>query len=642
MNRKQRRAAQSTGNLPARAGANATQVAADLFRTAIMHHQAGALADAERCYRQLLVATPGHAEAHSRLGAVLMRQGKLAEAIAQIERAVALQPDMFEAYGNLAQAYLAAGQADRATESACRALELNDTPRARTMFAQCIAGARFGGNASRYRRWLSRALVEGWARPRELTRASIAVIKRSASIADAVARVDAAWPNRLPPNEVWDSGIIAASAQDDLLCRLLETDPITDIGLEHLLTNVRGAILQGAADRTCDDRVLGFCCSLARQCFINEYVFAMAGAEARAVDELRAAAESMLAAGQTPPAHWLTIIAAYGPLHALADAKALLAQSWAQPLDALIVQQVEEPAEEQRIAASIPALTAIDDEVSRAVRAQYEENPYPRWTLNGTPAQALPQQQQPRDALIAGCGTGLSTVEFARQAPATRILAVDLSLASLRYGKRMAEKLGLGNVEFGQADILQLGSLGRQFDFIDASGVLHHMADPWQGWRILLSLLRPGGVMQVGLYSELGRRNIVAARAFLAARGYRPSVADIRRCREDIIAAADAQVASVAQRDDFFTTSECRDLLFHVQEHRTTLPQIKSFLAANGLEFGGFFVDAAARARFAARFPQPQAALDLACWHVVETEAPETFAGMYQFSLRKRAANPRQ
>ena len=609
-----------------------------MFNSAVMHHQAGALVDAERGYRQLLAAFPGHAEAHSRLGAVLVRQGKLADAIAQIERALALKPDMFEAYGNLAQAYLAAGKADRASEAACRALELNETPRARAMFAQCAAGARFGNNASRYRRWLARALVEGWARPRELTRAAMTLIKRSATIADAIARVDAAWPRRLPSQELWDAAIIASVAQDDLLCRLLESDPISDLGFERLLTSVRGAILQTAADQTCDEHILGLCCSLARQCFINEYVYATTDQETCAVAELRTSLENLLADGKTPPAHWLPIVGAYVPLHSLANPEPLPAQSWPQPVDALLTQQIREPAEERRIAATIPALTAIDDEVSRAVRAQYEENPYPRWTLNAGPPQAspAPPPAQPREALIAGCGTGLSTVEFARQVPATRILAVDLSLASLRYARRMSDGLRLNNVEFGQADILQLGSLGRQFDFIDASGVLHHMADPWQGWRILLSLLRPGGLIQIGLYSELGRRNIVAARAFIAARGYRPTADDIRRCRHDVIAAEDAQVASVAQRDDFFTTSECRDLLFHVQEHRTTLPEIKSFLTTNGLAFGGFFVDAATRARFAARFPNAQAALDLDCWHAFETDAPDTFAGMYQFSLRKR------
>jgi len=640
MNRKQRRAARSTGRTPAQADARSAQLAAELFNSAVMHHHAGALADAERAYRQLLVAFPGHAEAHSRLGAVLMRRGALADAIAEIERALALQPDMFEAYGNLAQAYLATGQSERATEAACRALELNETPQTRMMFAQCVAGARFGGNASRYRRWLSRALVEGWTRPRELTRASIVVVRRNASIADAIARVDAAWPNRLPASELWDSGTIAALAQDELLCRLLESDPIPDLGLERLLTNVRGALVYQAAESTYDARILSFCCSLARQCFINEYVFATSDPETQAVAGLRESLDNLLAGGEMPPAHWLPIAGAYLPLHALANAKLLPTQAWPQPLDELITQQIREPAAEADIAAKIPALTPIDDEVSRAVRAQYEENPYPRWSVNGPPPQASPSPpspQLPRDALIAGCGTGLSTIEFARQAPATRILAIDLSLASLGYAKRMAARLKLGNVEFGQADILRLGSLGRQFDFIDASGVLHHMADPWQGWRILLALLRPGAIMQVGLYSELGRRNIVAARAFIAARGYRPIAADIRRCRQDIIAAEDAQIASVAQRDDFFTLSECRDLLFHVQEHRTTVPEIKSFLAANGLEFGGFFVDAATRARFTARFPKPQAALDLDCWHAFETAAPDTFAGMYQFSLRKRA-----
>src|ERR1051326_5844673 len=258
MNRKERRAARSTGRSPARAGASSAQLAAELFNTAVMHHHAGALADAERGYRQLLAAFPGHAEAHSRLGAVLMRQGRSADAIAQIERALALQADVFEAYGNLAQAYLAAGQIDRATEAACRALELNETPQTRAMFAQCVAAAQFGSNASRYRRWLARALVEGWTRPRELTRAAIALIKRSATIADAITRVNAVWPQRLAPPDLSDSAIIPALAADDLLCRLLESDPITDLGLERLLTSVRGALLQRASDQACDERLLGF------------------------------------------------------------------------------------------------------------------------------------------------------------------------------------------------------------------------------------------------------------------------------------------------------------------------------------------------------------------------------------------------
>jgi SAM-dependent methyltransferase len=79
----------------------------------------------------------------------------------------------------------------------------------------------------------------------------------------------------------------------------------------------------------------------------------------------------------------------------------------------------------------------------------------------------------------------------------------------------------IANIEYAQADILKLGSLGRSFDLIEPVGVLHHLRDWSQGWRVLLALLRPGGFMHVGLYSELARADIRAARAFIAERGAR-------------------------------------------------------------------------------------------------------------------------
>ena len=488
--------------------------------------------------------------------------------------------------------------------------------------------------------------MEGWVRPRELAGVSISLIKLNGAVKDAIARADAAWPTRLPLDEPFGGADTTALAQDELLCRLLECDPVTDVGLERLLTGVRYALLRAAsADVMPEDALLGFYCALARQCFINEYVFATTEDEAEEAHRLRTSLEQKLSSGEPYPLLWPAAVGAYCPLHILENAQALLDRTAPPSIAALLAQQVAEPAEEKRLAAAIPALTEISGEVSSAVRQQYEENPYPRWTKLGPAAQpaalfALPEQQS-GDALIAGCGTGLSTVEFARHARNTRILAVDLSVSSLSYAKRMADQVGLANVEFAQADIMKLGAFDRQFDFIDASGVLHHLADPWEGWRILLSLLRPGGAMQVGLYSELGRRGIVAARALIAERGYRPVAEDIRRCRADIVAAADPLLKSVSRVDDFFTIGECRDLLFHVQEHRVALPAIKSFLAENVLEFRGFFLDSLTHHRFASRFPQAGASLDLDRWHAYETDAPDTFAGMYQFSVRKPDA-PRQ
>jgi SAM-dependent methyltransferase len=189
------------------------------------------------------------------------------------------------------------------------------------------------------------------------------------------------------------------------------------------------------------------------------------------------------------------------------------------------------------------------------------------------------------DILVAGCGTGQNLVETARDFKGALVLAVDLSLASLCYAKRQALALGLTNIAFGEADILKLGGIGRTFDIVDASGVLHHMADPWAGWQVLLSLLRPGGFMRLGLYSRLGRQDVNAARAFIARRGYAATAQDIRRSRQDILQLPEGEPArSVARHLDFFTVSECRDMLFHVQEHQLTLSEIANFVGENEIE----------------------------------------------------------
>jgi SAM-dependent methyltransferase/Tfp pilus assembly protein PilF len=736
MNRQQRRAAR-------RSGTGSDDTIAGLFNAALASHQAGALADAERRYREVLARVPGHADslhhlglialqsgnataaveligkaiaandgvadyhynialawrglnrndhvaahleravalrgdfalAHLNLGNIRREQGRSADAIACYERAVASDPNLLPArfnlancfaeldrwdaaiahfnevlardpnnagaYGGLAPAAMAAGDVKLAVLAASRAVELNETPQTKALFAQCVGHVQFTSDTGgRFRKLVRRALTEGWDRPRKLTNACISLIKLDPVVSAAIARVDAAWPARPPIDELLGASGLAALSRDELLCRLLEYDATTDVGLERLLTGIRHVLLTAAAaSAECDESALGFYCALARQCFINDYVYALGDGEADAAQSLRNALEAALAAGRDCPPLWLAAVGAYGPLHALANAKALLDRSWPQALHALLIQQVDEPLEEQRIAATLPALTPIEGEVSRAVRRQYEENPYPRWVNAGPPRPPIvldrSRPEQTYDVLIAGCGTGLSAVEFARQTPRARVLAVDLSLASLGYAARMARSYSLANLEFAQADIMRLGAIAQKFDYIDVSGVLHHLADPWAGWRILLSLLRPDGVMQLGLYSEAARRNVVAARALIAERGYRPVADDIRSARQEIIASSDPLLNSLTRTGDFFTTNECRDLLFHVQEHRITLPQIKAFLAENGVQFSGFILDALTLHRFAQRFPEPAAATDLDRWHDFETQAPETFARMYQFWVRK-------
>jgi len=91
------------------------------------------------------------------------------------------------------------------------------------------------------------------------------------------------------------------------------------------------------------------------------------------------------------------------------------------------------------------------------------------------------------DILIPGCGTGQQVIEAATKFLDAQVLAVDLSLASLCYAAGKTHEAGLANVRYAQADILQMQEAGETFDFIETTGVLHHLSDPFAGWRALLS-----------------------------------------------------------------------------------------------------------------------------------------------------------
>src|SRR5262249_18081261 len=177
---------------------------------------------------------------------------------------------------------------------------------------------------------------------------------------------------------------------------------------------------------------------------------------------------------------------------------------------------------------------------------------------------------------------------------------------------------------------------GRTFDTISVTGVLHHMADPIAAWRGLVSMLRPNGLMLVGLYSETARRDVSQGWKFIAEGGYGKSADEIRRCREDILTLPDnAPMRMATLSPDFYSLSDCRDLLFHEHELRLTLPQIKRFLAENQLELIGWELNKEILKKYAAEFPRDKAMTNLDQWHAFEQKYPFVFANMYQFWVQK-------
>ena len=604
-------------------------------------------------YRQALARDAGNAEAHNNLGGALMARGELSEAAACFERGLALKPDLAEASVNLAKALIGLGDLERALRVTRDTHERHETAETRALFFFCLRDPRSAPHAADYREYLIRAIDEPWGNPRPLTIVATSLIKQNAAISECIARVEAAWPTLPTADALFGSSDLASMAEDRLLRTLLESVQNNDVALERLLTAARRALPD--VDEPEQETTLAFACALARQCFINEYVFACTEHEGRLIRLLREALAAALHANAHISPFQLVTFACYAPLHTVPDARALLTREWPDPVRAVLEQQVSQPNEEAQYRAAMPRLTDIKDAGSQAVRAQYEENPYPRWTKMSPTARPQPIDDYLRhrfpeapfrplgkpkvEYLIAGCGAGQQVASVAQVFSNTQITAIDLSLKSLGYAKRMTTHLGLRDIAFGQADILELGTLGRTFDVVDSSGVLHHISDGYAGWRVLLSILRPGGVMRVALYSTIARRDIEAARQLIAARGFTGTADEIRQCRQEIMSMPQgAPIRNVMAIIDFFSTSDCRDLLFHVQEHTSTIPEIGAFLNENNLAFLGFEAEPGAARRYAERFPDDTAQTNLDNWHAFEQDNPDTFIAMYEFWLQKRDA----
>ncbi|MBV5308116.1 MAG: methyltransferase type 11, partial [Chromatium okenii] len=164
----------------------------------------------------------------------------------------------------------------------------------------------------------------------------------------------------------------------------------------------------------------------------------------------------------------------------------------------------------------------------------------------------------------------------------------------------------------------------------------HHLEDPVLGWKILLEHLHPCGFMSLGLYSQYARRSVIKAREFIAAQKYQATADDIRRCRQDLINQSDIpEYQHLTSGHDFYSLSGCRDLLFHVNEHHFTLPQIAELLCELKLKFLGFIIDHSVINEYCNCFPDDPTATNLEYWDQFEREHPNTFGNMYQFWMQK-------
>lgn len=626
--------------------------------------RAGSSAEALDHYRTARGLKPDFAEAFGQEGDLLRMRGDWKGAAEAYEKAVACAPAYTAAQNGLGQARLQQGDfssAARAFENAIRTAAKSDSAVAARLYANLGQAYLQGGNTP----GAITALIEAFTRDpgtadygRLLARAfrHIAILPDDKRLRDVLAALlarDDINPRTLASAvhivlkraHAFDAPPSPQSTvlNDPLFAAFLVRAPVTDATCEQWLTALRRQLLL----ENTTDIDLTFLCALAQQCHLNEYVFYASEQES----DLLAA---RIAGFSSDRPGWrdLALAACYRSLGTLASH--LPDAEVPAPMLPLIRTQIEEPARERAIALSLQTLKPLSDTTSLAVQNQYEENPYPRWSNGprGTPrplgevllqalphldADELPQIDAPQ-ILIAGCGTGLQTMRVINTYKGAKVLGVDLSRASIAYGMRKLDEAGIAGVRHLHGDILDLDVLTERFDVIESFGVIHHMRAPEKGLEVLTRLLRPGGILFLGLYSTLGRPDVVAARQFIAAQGF-PATADgIRAARSEILAQGPHGPLGglLSPASDFWTLSDCRDLIFHVEEHRFTLLEIDAMFERQGLKFLGLELpNPADRHRFNAAHPDPASPRSLAVWHDYETRFPETFSDTYRLWARK-------
>lgn len=451
-------------------------------------------------------------------------------------------------------------------------------------------------------------------------------------------------PSAIGP--VFDASGFGAKADlspldNDLFIEGLQRLAIYHPAFDQFLTHLRRHLLLNIGAGKMAAQHMRLAAALAHYCYFTEYMFDVKPDEQAAADALAAQLKA------APDAAAACLYGCYAPLSAL-DNAAAIAQKLrgtdgnGNVFSSLAQTQIDDPAALEADKASIPALTLIDDGVSVLVRAQYEEFPYPRWKkITGMKKEAEVADVLSRPnlhVLVAGCGTGREAITAATALKDSQVLAIDLSLTSLAYARSRAAQLGVKNITFKQADITKLPEAlsPASFDYITSSGVLHHMADPEGGLKILTSLLKPDGVMRIALYSELGRKAVVAGRDAIAKGGYTGTADSMRSFRRDMPRLLPAHtVMDLMGFGDYYHLSMFRDLLFHEQEHRFDIPRIRRALDDCGLQFIKFGTKKAMDALYAQAYPDGVHRLER--WQELEQKNPSLFREMYFIWCRKKA-----
>ncbi len=452
--------------------------------------------------------------------------------------------------------------------------------------------------------------------------------------------------NENPPHDKEAIHLIRSLSKNKLFLKLLTLCPISDIKIETLLVHLRKYILFNHEKIEYDSNFLNLLSAMAIQNYINEYISPESVAEKRQIKIIQDMLRSSDREYKKDAAVLALILSTFYEL----DHNLFLNNIHEnQYLKRIYHLHVKDKATESMLKHKIETIGEINNNISKLAKNQYEESPYPRWFYINSFKHKISIHEyfdnlelefnrsnflssDSIDVLVAGSGTGRSTIELFKNFKNLNITAIDLSLSSLAYSKRMASFFDAESIDFKQCDILNVSLLGKHFDIINADGVLHHLENPADGFKSLTNILKPGGFMKIGLYSKVARKDINLCRDEISNLGFTDSLHDIKKYRNICAISELPHHRGIRSFSDFYSLSEFRDLVFHVQEHQFDLKEISNVLNDSNLSFCGFSSSEITNKIYSDNLKKKN---DLNYLDEYESINPHTFKEMYQFWCQK-------
>src|SRR3984893_1942012 len=259
------------------------------------------------------------------------------------KRGDVVDPGFLEAFVNQGWSLLNEGRDEEAMEIAKRAVRLQETDDTKLLFARCVKRWSYFPGAEEMQDILIRALREQWATQADLVNISRGLLDRDQVIGPAIRRACHSWPDRLPLPDLLGAGDLNAISGNSLLIALLETGKNLGMELERFLACLRAGLLdlvmQNRHEKS-SQAIIQLCCALARQCFINEYVFDLSAHESNDARSLHAWISEVIRTRRDIPPLALAVLAAYRPLDSLSEQAFLVKRSWPNSVLKLLDQQV--------------------------------------------------------------------------------------------------------------------------------------------------------------------------------------------------------------------------------------------------------------------------------------------------------------